>query len=112
MAQQKLDARSAGPHPVLVDLGGGSVPGGPAAWELDTGMMSYPGGYDADEVPAGFRADVGQAGTLRVSHRPRTTEAPCALSGQQPDITRSSSVAERCDRLVKTVPDGRAACLP
>lgn len=35
---------------------------------------------------------VGQATTLRISHRTRTTEATCALSEVQPDITRSSSV--------------------
>ncbi len=36
---------------------------------------------------------VSQASTLRISHLTRTTEATCALSGEQPDITRSSSVA-------------------
>lgn len=37
--------------------------------------------------------DVGQAAALRISHRTRTTEATFTLSGEQPDITRSSSVS-------------------
>jgi hypothetical protein len=35
---------------------------------------------------------IGQTAALRISHRTRTTEAFRTLSGEQPDITRSSSV--------------------
>lgn len=46
----------------------------------------------ADPLPRG-PLSVGQATTLRISHPTSTTEAACTLSGEQPDITRSSSVA-------------------
>jgi hypothetical protein len=48
---------------------------------------------------------VGQAATLRISHCTRTTEATCALSGEHPDITRSSSVARRAVASILPPPD-------
>lgn len=51
-------------------------------------------GLAPDPLPR-VSLDVGQAAALRISHRTRTTEATFTLSGEQPDITRSSSVAAK-----------------
>ncbi len=48
--------------------------------------------WSRTRIPPGSLG-VGQAAALRISHRSRTTEAARTLSGEQPDITRSSSVA-------------------
>lgn len=45
---------------VLVDLGGSQ--GGPAAWELTPGQMSYPGDHDAEEVLEEYWEECAAAG--------------------------------------------------
>lgn len=63
---------------------GSDLPVLPASLEASHGLAR-------DPLPR-RSLDVGQAATLRISHRTRTTEATFTLSGEQPDITRSSSV--------------------